>query len=1000
MFMHIARVIQLLMLALACGGWRESALAADKARLAAQFQFDDWQREDGLPQNSVKAGLQSRSGYIWLGTYDGLARFDGVGFRVFDTRNTPELRSSRILELMETSDGNLWIGTDGGGLIRFKDGIFQHVPQLGFAQSSVSALCEGRDGAIWKGTVAGEVVRLKGANTTIYGTADGLNGFSIRALALDRGGRMWVSARGFLGYFLRGKLTRLPVPPAAVVVMGASRNGSVWVTINGELHRTEEEVTLEHFGSLPLSTEEMDVTSLYEDRKGDLWIGTHGGGLLRHRGGEIERFTTADGLSHNIVLCVFEDKEDNLWIGTHGGGLNRLKGRVFNVLDSKDGLSQEVVLSICQARDGDMWIGTDGGGLNRLRGGNLTTFSKEQGLREGSIWAVFEDQQTNLWAGSWGGGLYRRSGDQFAQVRRQRGLPGRFVRAIYEDRQARLWVGTYDAGVSCLEQGRFVNYSTRDGLSHNDVRAIHQDKAGNLWFGTGGGGLNRLAGGRLTALRKRDGLPNDFISTLHEDEDGALWIGTAAGLCRLKEGSFNAFTEGHGMPSSAITQVLEDGRGNFWIGSVKGILRVPRRDLEELVAGRRTSVLCVTYLKADGLGSSECNGGFQPAGWRAADGKLWFPTLRGVAIVDPNQLRVNKRPPQVAIEEVVANDIRTEVPDHRHERHQIELPVNAHGVEFRYTGLSFTAPRRVRFRYQLEGIDRDWVDARTRRSAYYGYLPPGEYRFQVVAANNDGIWNDVGSSIRLVIPSPYWQKWWFLSLCSAAVIVAIAAVARVFSLRKMQRRLAQVEHEGAIERERTRIARDMHDHIGASLTQIGLVCELARRDATAPDAVVSHAGKISETARDAVANLDEIVWAVNPKNDTLDKVASYLVHYAEEFFESSTVHCRFDVPAELPELALSAEVRHNLFLAFKEALTNVARHASASEVWVRLSLTGGLLTLTVQDNGCGFGGAGSVPAGNGMANMQSRLRELHGDCELISAPGQGSTLRFCVPLGR
>lgn len=986
-----------------CAGWALAVLGAEPARLSSRYRFDGWQLDEGLPQNSVTTLIQSRAGYLWLGTFNGLVRFDGVNFRVYDSDNTGELKGNRITKLFEGTDGSLWIGTDGSGLTRHRNGRFQHIVHPELSQSSITTLCEDRDGGLWIGMVGGGVVRLMKDQATVYGTKEGLPDASIRSLVEDRKGRIWVGASSFLGFFQQDKLTAIPVDANAEVQIGPGRSGNVWIAIGDQLQQTDENAGLKVVGGIPFTEQRTTVTTLHEDRKGDLWIGTYGGGLLRHHGGAFENITTADGLAHDTVLSIVEDKEENLWVGTRGGGLSRLKERVFEVLDTKDGLSEEVVLSVCQDHAGSIWIGTDGGGLNCLSNGQFTVYAQKHGLRNQSILGVYEDRQTNLWVGASGGGLYqrRRASSQFI---RRFSLSGRHVQAISEDRDGTLWVGTSDGGLNFLRQGPFPRFfsrfTTRDGLSHNDVRVIHPDLAGNLWIGTGGGGLNRFADGKFSVFRKQDGLPSDVVRTIHEDMDGALWIGTAGGLCRLKDGSFTAFTQNHGLPVTVITQIFEDGSGNFWIGSTKGIFRVRKRELDEVALGRRQSVTCVSYDKTDGLGSRECSGNFQPAGWKTTDGKLWFPTIKGIAVVDPSNFKVNQRPPQVVIEEVVANGQTNELAGPIMEDRVIQIEPGSEQIEFRYTGLSLSSPRRVHFKYRLEGLDKDWVDAGTRRVAYYGLLPPGHYRFQVLAANNDGFWNEVGSSLAVMVPTPYWRTWWFLSLSAFTAMAAMVGITRYLTSKQLRRRLELLEHQNAVEKERTRIAHDMHDQLGASLTRVGLLSELARREASTPAAVVAHTSKISETTQEVVKTLDEIVWTVNPKNDTLDKLADYLVHYAEEFFESTPVRCRLDVPADLPNHPLTAEVRHNLFLAFKEALNNVLRHAAAAEVWVQLAVHNDRLELTVKDNGRGFETKPGDPRGNGLQNMRQRLDDIHGGFELTSAPGQGTVLKLSIPLDR
>jgi len=971
---------------------RTSSLADGATRAASRYRLDDWQTDDGLPQNSVSTITQTRDGYIWLGTFNGLVRFDGVRFKVFDSGNTPELKSSRILRLFEDYVGNLWVGTDGGGLTRFIEGKFEHLDLPGLRDASVSAICEDRSGALWFGTVSGAIVCLKRGVSTVYSSAQNLPGTGVTGIVEDGARRMWIATADSVGMILNGKFIAREKDVGPPVAIAPSRKGGLWIMLDNRLQRIEADDSVTDSAPLPFPRDGVGVRALYEDRDGALWIGTYGSGIYRFKDGAYEQITRRDGLSHDIVLAIFEDREENVWVGTNGGGLSRLKGRIFRVYDTNDGLSDEVITSICEDHSGVIWVGTDSGSLNQFDKGQFVAFGPNEGLSHSSIRSVLEDSKTNLWIGTAGGGLFMYRNKQFTQRGRRHGLSGQFVRALCEDRKGNLWIGTYEGGLNRYSQGRFKQFTTRDGLSQNDVRVIHEDKAGQLWIGTGGGGLNRFTDGKFINYRRPQGLPSDFIRVIYEDTEGTFWIGTGGGLCRFKQDRFTAFTHKDGLPDDVISQIFEDDRGNFWIGSNAGIFRIRKRDLDDHARDPTGMLNCITYDKSDGLGSRECTGGFQPSGCKTRDGKLWFPTIKGVAVVDPNNVKVNKRPPQVIIEELLVDGQPTNL------REPVEVGPGRERFEFRYTGLSFAAPRRVKFKYKLDGLDPDWVDAGTQRAANYSYLPPGEYRFHVIAANNDGVWNETGSSLGLLVAAPYWRTWWFLAVSALAAALAIGSGVRYVSFRKLQRQLVYLEQQNSLERERVRIAKDMHDQLGASLTRVALMSELVKRHSTDPREVAVQAERISEMTREVAKTLDEVVWTVNPRNDTLNGLVAYMVHYAEEFFEGAAVRCRLDVPARLPDHPLTAEVRHNLFLIVKEALNNVIKHASASEVWLRIAFYDSTLNIVVEDNGRGFSIPHADPSRDGLQNMKKRMEELQGRLELSSKPGAGTVLKLTLLL--
>ena len=528
---------------------------------------------------------------------------------------------------------------------------------------------------------------------------------------------------------------------------------------------------------------------------------------------------------------------------------------------------------------------------------------------------------------------------------------------------------------------------------------------GAVWFGMAGNGLACLDQDQIRQFHRADGLPSDYIECLHFDEDGALWIGTfGGGLCRLKHGIFSVIDQPQGLPNSVIGDIEDDGRGFFWMSSHGGIIRANRSELNDCADGKNKVVNCLTYGINDGLPTIECSEGLQPAGCKTPDGRLWFPTSKGLVVVAPNEVRkINPLPPQMALEDfLVDGKPVTNITS------PLKIAPGGSHFEFHYTGLSFVAPEKVGFKYRIEGLENEWKDAGQNRMAEYSFLPPGDYTFHVIACNNDGIWNETGVSLTFTLLPHFWQTWWFRFLGGLTMVAAASAVVWFDTRRRMRRRLEKLEREQAIERERTRIAKDIHDDLGASLTRITMLSQSARGETLLPEPVAKNLDRIFGTARELTRAMDEIVWAVNPRHDTLDSLANYLTRFANDFLSVAEIRCRLDVPLQLPVLPVTAEVRHNLFLAFKEALNNVVKHAAAGEVRVELKQERQQITLLVADDGRGFtpGGPqespsaepGRIARGNGLVNMKRRLAEIGGVCEIQSGPGRGTMVIFSVPL--
>ncbi len=590
--------------------------------------------------------------------------------------------------------------------------------------------------------------RLRDGKFTVYGPADGFPAEIVQALLVDANGELWIGTDG-------GGLVRR--------------------------RRNKFEAFTRKDG---LSSD--TIETLQEDRDGNLWIGTRGGGLARYAGGQFSAFAPPEGLSDDTVLAIREDVEGSLWIGTVAGGLNRLKDGKFTAYTHKEGLSSDRIRTIYEDHEGAIWLGTRGAGVNRFADGKFTSFTSKDGLSGDFVRSIYEDGQDRLWIGTWGDGLDRleseRDRNRFHVYRRKDGLPSEIVRCMYRDRAGTLWVGTDDGGLVAVRDGKFQVYGRADGLSSDTVLAIVQDREGALWIGTENGGLNRFADGRFTAFTRKDGLSDDTVLALYEDADGCLWIGTdGGGLNRLRDGKFTRYTRRDGLFDDVQYQILEDGRGNLWMSCSRGIFQVPRQQLEEFAEGTRNTVTSVSYGRADGMRTAECSGFTQPAGWKTRDGHLWFPTIEGAVVIDPDRIKTNATPPPVVIEEMLVNRsvVSTSSP--------AEISPGRGDLEFHYTGLSFVDPERVRFRYILEGFDREWVDAGTRRTAFYTNIPAGWYTFRVTACNNDGIWNENGASAHFRLRPSFRDTPWFFGLCAAGLALSGYGVSRVRAARARAR---------------------------------------------------------------------------------------------------------------------------------------------------------------------------------------------------------------------
>jgi ligand-binding sensor domain-containing protein/signal transduction histidine kinase len=988
--------------------WHIPAIAADTK---AEFPFivDVWGTSSGplqrkLPSGVVISVLQTRDGYLWLGTWSGLVRFDGDRFTVFDESNTPGLPNGRIVFLFEDSRGWLWAGTDGGGLVVIHDGI---VGRLGFGAGSsggkVVSACEDVEGGVWFYTADGQVGRFFGDGLTALGTVPP----SFRRLLMrDSVGRIWMGndrEQIPIGLAMNTNgigLVRGPgLTAASLDFLLASRSGGFWRLADGRIEKWGTNQLERVLAKYPwTNSERIYVTSACEDVQGNLIVGVRNVGVFWFdANGEFSQIPSSPS-----VLSVCMDREGDLWLGTDGGGLKRVKRSVGSVAA---GTSGSVVQSACEDAEGALWVGyNDNGGVVRLLNGVETNYSAS-GLISANVLSVFADKAGSIWVGTRAlGGLHRFKDGKF-ELEDLGVAQGQEVSAIYQDRAGKMWAGT-PAGLGGWDGQAWKIFTTFDGLSTNTVRAIVDDAAGNLWVGTAGGGLNQLRDGKFTVFRKSaDGLPGDNVSSLLVDSEGTLWVGTSSGLARFKDGKWSRFTTSAGLPSNKINYLAEDTEGYLWIGANAGLLRMAKRSLDEYAAGNISAIACRIYDEADGLPTSECSDGSQPAALRTRAGKLWFPTIKGLVGIDATALTRNTNPPPVKIElvlldgrELLTNGLRASLPS------EIMVPPDAERLEIQFTSLNLAAPapERARFRYQLENHEQHWSPPSNRREAIYPKLPPGNYVFHVTACNEDGVWNATGCSLVVRVLPPFWQTWWFLTICVLAVLGIVAGAVHFISTQKLQRELVLMRQKEALERERSRIARDLHDQLGANLTRVSLLGELIESDKDEPAEVEAHARQISKTTTETANALDEIVWAANPDNDTLEGLVTYICKYAQEFLTTAGVSCRLDVPTNLPATTIAPDFRHNVFLVAKEAVNNVVKHAHATSVRLQIKLEAGLLMLEVEDDGRGPGGAATAEerGRNGLRNMSRRMEDVGGSFSIGAAAKSGTIVRLAAPLNR
>jgi signal transduction histidine kinase/ligand-binding sensor domain-containing protein len=957
--------------------------------IPAQYVTRVWHTEQGLPQNSVNAMLQDRHGYLWVGTFGGLARFDGERFTLFDSANTPGFGSNEIFSLYESHSGVLWIGTVDGGLIRLQDGVATtYTERDGLPNRWVTSIRGDAEGKVWINTANGGVAHFAGTKLEAYPTH---HGKAVREFFLQaRDGSMWFRCgQDVVRFAADASMATLHSAKPTVFLVHEARDGSVWIALRDQyrlvryyqgaftdvplppLGRQEltSEVLLYSFAMtedangellvrtpaglsrivngglsppepLPLPVgpgELLKVRSLLVDRESNLWVGTVGTGLIRLRRAPLTAYGKDEGLSDSNFSSVFQDREGRIWLG--GDLLYWFDGHRFHLVP---GVAD--VLAIAQTRDGDLWFGGYGG-LYRLRSGVLSHFNVEAP----AVKIIFQDRQGTLWIGALTedrpGGLYRFRDGKLKQ------FPGiSDVRAIVDDRDGGLWLGGLE-GLRYTRGGKTVTYDQKQGLSSNAVDDIHQDSTGTLWIATYGGGLNRLRDGQLKAITTKDGLPD-----------------------------------------SLLLGMLDDGAGNLWVSSNQCIFRLSLKELNDFVDGRISSVLPVSYGVAEGMRSTESNGG-SPGGWKATDGRIWFPTLSGVVAIDPTA--GNRLPPPVVVEEAWANKL----PLGRNER--TSVPPGNNTFDFRFTAPSFSAPEKLRFKYRLEPFDRDWVESGTRRSAHYTNMDPGEYSFHVLAANNYGVWSGQEASVRFMLQPHFYQTNWFGALCAALLLALLWAA--------YQLRVRQLHHEFNMRMEerigeRTRIARDLHDTLLQSFHGILLyfqtgINQLPER----PVEARKRLEKAMHQAEHAIVEGREAIQGLRSSVVETNDLALDMRTLGEELAAGSN-SAAFQVHVEGTPRNLHPILRDEVYRITGEGIRNAFRHADAKQIEVEIHYDDRRVRVRVRDDGKGIDPKLLSDTGRqghfGLRGMRERAKLIGGKLTVWSELGAGTELELSIPAAR
>lgn len=974
----------------------------------AQYRIENWSTELGLPHKTVRSVLQTRDGYVWAATSDGLARFDGVRFTVFNTANSAGLKSNRLNSLAETADGSLWIGSETSGLFRFRNGGFSSLSTAEGLPSNVVfsiraepsaanrlTILTSKGIAVWQDEKIVSVELLTEAPNPYAWMLDNTGAFCVKENGVVR--RRAIESGETVEYKLPEDL-----PDTVLTRVYVDRTGAVWI---GVFHRpVPGKAKLYVFKDNQISVfTERDglpnaaVQQILEDRHGEIWMALgrfEDGGLLKIENSKLRRFQKEDGFHGLGVFGLTEDREGAIWAAVSDNGLARITPRfITGYTRETGGLSSDNIYPLYEDADGVIWSGAwragkeRNGGVDRFENGIFRHFAGENEIASLSATALFKDRTGILWIGALGS-LTSFENGKFTKYLKENGSPHGSVSAITQTRDGTLWFAS-EGGLKSLRAGGFSEFTAADGLPHNDTRNLYEASDGTLWVATMGG-LASYKDGKFTRYEE---IPTIQIRSIYEDADGALWFGTYdEGVFRYKNGAFNAIKLKDGLFDQGAFQILEDDFGRFWISSNRGIYRVNRQQLNDFADGKIEALTSVGYGVKDGMADAECNGGRSPAGFKSKrDGTLWFPTQKGIAVINPKLVPVNSEPPNVVIENCLLDGKETACSD-------IKITPENDSLEINYTALSFNKPEQIKFKYKLEGLDAQWVDAGTRRRAYFTHLPPGEYSFRVSAANTDGVWNETGANLKIRVEPPFYRTVWFLVLCA---ILAIGLIGFVFywQVKNLKKRHAAQEEFSrklleAQERESKRIAAELHDSLGQNLLVIKNWASIGLKNPS--DAKTEKQfGEISETVSAAIAEVREIAYNLRPIQ--LDRLG--LTKAIESMLERVFAASEINFTAQIDHLEgfFPKDAEIAFYRIVQEAVNNIVKHSAATKAGVSIRCAGGGLRLLIWDDGKGFNQSLISPGqrdGFGLTGMSERARILGGALAVNSIEGEGTNVIF------
>lgn len=969
-----------------------------------EYVITSWGMDQGLPESSVNQVIQTRDGYLWLASFGGLVRFDGVKFTTFNRFNSPGMLSDRAINLFEDKEGRLWIGTEQGLVCYNGTSYKTYTKADGLLGDIITKVMQDSAGGIWARTSGYQIEKLVGGK---FVPQKILDDDSLRARALKGEGDFYFANDKEVVSLMDGKLVGIMHLGSGVSSVKEYPKGTFWVSTFGEGLFRYSAKGVRHFTTKSgLCTDVL--REVFVDSQGHIWA-TGQGGISRidpSSHDEIYNITKKDGLSDGDINFMSQDWEGDYWVGTVTGGLDRLRRAVITSYGSAQGLKDEKLLSLCYRKNGTLLIGTNGGGIYEMLNADSSRASHDRRIIYSrlnryivnrDIWSIFEDSKQRLWIDGGHLDLVLVDGDKVTNFGPRNGFNGIVIHAIYEDRAGNIWIGCSN-GLFKFSHGIFTHYTTENGLSEDNVRSIFEDASGNLWVGTVRG-LNKIIGNKIEVIDSIPGLRSYYIRAIYQDKDGVMWFGSyGGGLIRLKDNKFRVFTTRDGLFDNIVSTLVEDKDGYFWMGCNRGISRVSRKQLNEYAEGKIKSLFVTSYGKQDGMLSVETNGGFQPSAAKDREGRIYFPTVKGLVVVNPKEITVNRHIPEVYIEKLYAEGKEISLK-------RIHIPYDSSNISIQYTALSYVEPNKVRFKYRLGGINKGWIDAGTKRTADFINLPPGKWKFTVIACNNDAVWNMKGASISLTVLPPFWMTWWFRTIVAVFFLSVgpLIYYLRVTRLKKEKRLQEEFSKQLIMsqEQERRRMAAELHDSLGQSILIMKNHALLGLKAQSSNLSTEENLEEISKEASETLDEIRKISYNLRPYQIDRFGLTESIRSMVKDLSKAGLLNIEHTI--ENIDGYVPAECEINVYRIVQEALNNAVKHANAASVSVEIRRTGDAVTITIEDDGAGFdvsslNSSNEKRGGMGLSGMMERARISGGWFDIKSSPGNGTRITIRFPI--